>query len=262
MKKLYVALLLIILSLIAISCGKNKLDGGMDDDYYKTVLDSNSKVLDKDISFSDYIKGYNFNSVEEVQVYINAGTAAGTTITINKEDDSELIQEIINMHFIGRTFSAEKNGYDNKKYNYSLRFINPDTDDDFLVFIFDSDSILFEGEQYTSDTEFSGEVIANLIKENSKTEFSNLNSEGKDIPAGRYIATFTEENEGEGVSYEVSYTFNSDGTGIYEGPDVIDFTWEDDYILMNDRKYPFVLEDNCLSVYEFVGVQNYNKQEF
>lgn len=236
MKKLYVVLLLVILSLIAISCGKNKIDGGIEDDYYKTVLDSNSKVLDKDISFSDYIKGYNFNSVEEVQVYINAGTAAGTTITINTEDDSEIIQEIINMHFMDRTFSAEKNGYDNKKYNYSLRFINPDTDDDFLVFIFDSDSISFEGEQYTSDTEFSGKVIEDLIKENSKTEFSNQNSERKDLPVGRYIATFTEEIEGARVSYEVYYIFNSDGTGIYEGQDVIDFTWEDDYIMMNDGK--------------------------
>ncbi len=79
-------------------------------------------------------------------------------------------------------------------------------------------------------------------------------------PEGKYAATLTEEIEGEDISYEVSYTFNSDGTGVFDAQDRIDFTWDDDYIYMNDEKYAFELKDNCLSVSEYFGTQDYYRQ--
>ncbi|MBP3728296.1 MAG: hypothetical protein J6H22_05135 [Pseudobutyrivibrio sp.] len=83
-----------------------------------------------------------------------------------------------------------------------------------------------------------------------------------DGPDGTYSAIFTEEIEGKEISYEVSYTFNSDGTGVYNGQDTIDFTWdaENNFIMINDDKHPFELNDDCLTVEEFHGIEEYYKQ--
>ena len=61
---------------------------------------------------------------------------------------------------------------------------------------------------------------------------------------------------------ETTATFNSDGTGVYNGQDTIDFTWdaENKFIMINDGKHPFELNNNCLTVEEFHGIEEYYKQ--
>ncbi len=43
---------------------------------------------------------------------------------------------------------------------------------------------------------------------------------------GKYSATFTDEIGGDEITYEISYTLNADGTGVYDGQDTVDFTWD------------------------------------
>ena len=107
------------------------------------------------------------------------------------------------------------------------------------------------------------------IDATSETSSSDAVKQANDVaqtmvgPSGKYSAIFTEVIDGEAVTYDVSYTFNSDGTGVYDGQDTIDFTWdaENEYVYMNDYKYPFVLNDNCISISEYQGIQDYYKQE-
>ncbi|SDB13895.1 hypothetical protein SAMN02910298_00730 [Pseudobutyrivibrio sp. YE44] len=107
------------------------------------------------------------------------------------------------------------------------------------------------------------DVSADTSATSDTAESEETDNEGVEAvcePEGKYSATFTEEIEGEEISYEVSYTFNSDGTGVYDGQDTIDFTWDACYIYMNDSKYPFDVNGNYISVSEYEGTQDYYKE--
>lgn len=104
----------------------------------------------------------------------------------------------------------------------------------------------------------------NDTSERSQTSDSEQSEDANasDRPNGKYTATFTEEIEGEEISYEVSYTFYPDGTGVYEGQGTTDFTWdaEGKFIEMNEGLHDFCLNDNCISIWELHGIEEYYKQ--
>ena len=117
----------------------------------------------------------------------------------------------------------------------------------------------------TCEYSFNGEEITEEeydehYKELFPVDFGNDDLVEIKEPIGKYSALFTEEIEGEESTYAISYTFNSDGTGIYEGQDTIDFTWDEEFIFMNDKKYPYVLNGRYITVEEFTGIEKYFRQ--
>ena len=85
-------------------------------------------------------------------------------------------------------------------------------------------------DENTTDTTYD-------TSETSQTSDSEQSEDANflDGPDGTYSAIFTEEIEGKEISYEVSYTFNSDGTGVYNGQDTIDFTWDAEKQIYYDK---------------------------
>ena len=111
-------------------------------------------------------------------------------------------------------------------------------------------------ENTTDTTDDTSDVSQTSDSEQSEDESTS------DQPEGKYSATFTDEIEGEEISYEVSYTFNSDGTGVYDVQDTVDFTWdaEGKYIEINGTVHDFDLNGNCITVEEYQGIEEYYKQ--
>ena len=116
----------------------------------------------------------------------------------------------------------------------------------------------------TSDTSSTEAVTSQPeVAEDTVEDTTEESEEGVEAvcePKGKYSAEFTEEIGGEDVTYEISYTFNSDGTGVYDGQDTLDFTWDACYIYMNDSKYPFDVNGDYISVTVDEVTQDYYQQ--
>lgn len=135
---------------------------------------------------------------------------------------------------------------------------------DETYYVIEDEDTEYEGEEITTEYLPSEEVEPDeTTSQDDVVENTYNENEALVKPEGKYSAKFTDEIEGEEISYEVSYTFNSDGTGVYNGQDTIDFTWdaENKFIMINDGKHPFELNDDCLTVEEFHGIEEYYKDK-
>ena len=74
---------------------------------------------------------------------------------------------------------------------------------------------------------------------------------------GFYCMNETEKIEDYEVTYTYGYQFNGDGTGMYYGQDVVDFTWNETEIHFPDNTVPFTMKPGGLTVEDI----EYNKIE-
>ena len=110
----------------------------------------------------------------------------------------------------------------------------------------------------TSDKDSSASAETTI--ESDKSE--DISEDTSDIiaePKGKYSVTKTEELEGEEISYEISYTFNSDGTGVYDGQDTIDFTWNAVNITINGENKEYEANGDSIRIKEDYGWEEYTK---
>lgn len=77
------------------------------------------------------------------------------------------------------------------------------------------------------------------------------------VPSGTYAVTCTEEFDEDVITYEVSYTFCEDHTGIFSCQDFVEFTWDEDSINFETEERSYTLDGSTLIVEE-----DGNKSEF
>lgn len=129
-------------------------------------LDAANSFLQEEVTLPEYISLYNPDDVDEVKIYLNAGTTHGMIFNLNSDTDKDMINQLWNDCFADKTFTIEKNGYDTRQYSYYLQFHNQSKNEDFIVFIQDDDAIMFEGVAYEAKPGgFGGKEIDVLLKD-------------------------------------------------------------------------------------------------
>lgn len=126
----------------------------------KTDLTIDSSYSGSDTSF--VVEDYNFEAVEEIFIYINAGTASGKSYLVTREDE-EYFNDILNMFWNSdNSFSATESGYDDYDYNYYVSLKCTDEAEDITIFVFDVTLIRINGIFYRCTVDLDYDPVINL----------------------------------------------------------------------------------------------------
>ena len=79
-------------------------------------------------------------------------------------------------------------------------------------------------------------------------EEDGANEDAQASIVGVYVKEYTDELDGQEVSFEYSYTFNEDHTGVADVQDTVEFTWNDNKIIEGAYEYDFTVEDGVLKI--------------
>lgn len=107
------------------------------------------------------------------------------------------------------------------------------------------------GEVTDTNNESTGDVTKDTTAGEASSLFEQVENAKEDqAPSGTYAVTCTEEFDEDEITYEVSYTFCDDHTGIFCCQDFVEFTWDEDSINFEFYETPYTLDGDTLIIEE------------
>ena len=138
-----------------------------------TESNNNPLCIDSSITSSNrtieeklfVLENYRIDEVDEIFVYINAGTAQGLNYTISKEDYEKTVKDVASIVF--NDYVEYKSGpfsYGAKEYDFYIVFKDYDTNEEVTIFVFDTEKICYEGTFFYASQELVTGKINSIIK--------------------------------------------------------------------------------------------------
>lgn len=105
-----------------------------------------------------------------------------------------------------------------------------------------------DGNTVTTTTTETTDENGTVKNETTEVETAEETSFGLQDFEGFYCRTESEEMEDYEITYTYGYQLNGDGTGVFYGQDVVDFTWNETEIHFADNTEVFTMEPGKLTV--------------
>ena len=109
------------------------------------------------------IDSFNITNIDEIDVYINAGTAAGNSETIKKSDDATKLQAVVN-ELYPVDYSETIRNYTDEEYDFSITYVSNTTNEAITIYYMEDCIFRIDKTFYAMESGINESIIEKIIK--------------------------------------------------------------------------------------------------
>ena len=112
---------------------------------------------------SERIDSFNTINIDEIDVYINAGTAAGVSETIKKYDNATMLQFIVE-ELYPVDYSETMRSYTDEEYDFSITYVSNTTNEAITIYYMEDGIFRIDKTYYAMESGINKSIIEKIIK--------------------------------------------------------------------------------------------------